>query len=147
MRSRNKLCFWPGDKALKPVKFMNYETLQIRTEKIAQNAVFEEVLFSGVSSIKRSKYCCHPPYFLSPFFKTFVTHPNNINELDTVVPPLSSDPDTPSKFGTCTWIVIQFPVILGVLQLPVCFINIIAYIHNDCSCIYIQLGNLFLSLL
>ena len=28
-----------------------------------------------------------PPYFLSPFFKTFVTHPNNINELDTVVTP------------------------------------------------------------
>ena len=24
---------------------MNYETLQIRTEKIAQHAVFEEVLF------------------------------------------------------------------------------------------------------
>ena len=28
-----------------------------------------------------------PPYFLSPFFKTFVTHPPKINELDTVVTP------------------------------------------------------------
>ena len=28
-----------------------------------------------------------PPYFSSPFFKTFVTHPPNINELDTVVTP------------------------------------------------------------
>ena len=37
-----------------------------------------------------------PPYFSSQFFKIFVTHPPNINELDTVVtPPLSSDPDTP----------------------------------------------------
>ena len=26
-----------------------------------------------------------PPYFLSPFFTTFVTHPPKINELDTVV--------------------------------------------------------------
>ena len=26
-----------------------------------------------------------PPHFSSPFFKTFVTHPSNINELDTVV--------------------------------------------------------------
>ena len=28
-----------------------------------------------------------PPYFLSPFFKTFVTHPPKINELDNVVTP------------------------------------------------------------
>ena len=28
-----------------------------------------------------------PPYFLSLFFKTFVTHPPKINELDTVVTP------------------------------------------------------------
>ena len=36
---RSKFCFWPGDKAFKPVKkSMNYETLQIRIEKIAQNA-------------------------------------------------------------------------------------------------------------
>ena len=33
--------FWPDEKAFKPVKkSMNYETLQIRIEKIAQNAVF-----------------------------------------------------------------------------------------------------------
>ena len=33
-----------------------------------------------------------------------LTHPPNINELDTVVnPPLSSDHDTPAKFATCTW--------------------------------------------
>ena len=41
--------------------------------------------------MKKSKYCCHPPFhppiFLSPFFKTFVTHPPKINELDTVVTP------------------------------------------------------------
>ena len=28
-----------------------------------------------------------PPYFMSPFFKNFVTHPPKINELDTVVTP------------------------------------------------------------
>ena len=45
-----------------------------------------------------------PPYFSPSFFETFVTHPPNINELDTVVtPPLSSDPDDPLKIGTCTF--------------------------------------------
>ena len=37
---------------------------------------------------------------MSPFFKTFVTHPPKINELDTVQlspPPLSSDPDNPQN--------------------------------------------------
>ena len=38
------------------------------------------------------------PYFSLPFFKSFVTLPPNINELDTVVTlPLSSDPDTPQN--------------------------------------------------
>ena len=43
------------------------------------------------------------PSFWSPFFTTFVTHLPKINELDTVVTitPVP-DPDTPSKFGTCT---------------------------------------------
>ena len=37
----------------------------------------------------------------TPLF--FVTHPPKMNELDTVVTtPLSSDPDNPSKFRTCT---------------------------------------------
>ena len=43
---RSKFCFWPGDKAFKPVKkSMNYETLQIRKEKIAQNAFFKVAFF------------------------------------------------------------------------------------------------------
>ena len=45
--------------------------------------------FYRVQWDKKSKYCCHPPfhppYFLSPFFKIFVTHPPKINDLDTVV--------------------------------------------------------------
>ena len=36
------------------------------------------------------------PYFSSPFFTTFVTHPPNINEWDTVVTATAvADPDTP----------------------------------------------------
>ena len=58
-----KFCFWPGDKALKPVKkATNYETLQIRTEKIVQNAAFESGIFCRANSIKKSKYCSHPPF-------------------------------------------------------------------------------------
>ena len=64
--------------------------------------------FIEYSRAKKSKYCCHPPfhpntYFLSPFFKTFVTHPPKINELNTVVTPTAVlRPWHPSKFGTCT---------------------------------------------
>ena len=43
---RSKFCLWPGDKAFKPVKkSMNYETLQIRIEKIAQNAFLSGTFF------------------------------------------------------------------------------------------------------
>ena len=70
---------------------MNYETLQIRIEKIAQNAVFLKWHFLSSQQHKKVKILLSPtlppPYFLSPFFKTFVTHPLNINELDTVVTP------------------------------------------------------------
>ena len=38
---KNKFCFWPGDKAFKPVKkSMNFETLQIRTEKNCPRCIF-----------------------------------------------------------------------------------------------------------
>ena len=67
--------------------------------------------FIQYSRTKKSKYCWHPPpYFLSPFFKTFVTHPPKINEktifkkitkikikITVVTPPLSSDPDNPQN--------------------------------------------------
>ena len=79
---------------------MNYKNLQIGIEKIIQNAVFLNWHFCRASSIKKSKYCCYPPFHPHIFcrFKTFVTHPPNINKLDTVVtPPLSSNPDTPKR--------------------------------------------------
>ena len=57
--------------------------------------------------MKRSKivvtYPPPPPNFSSPIFKTFVTHPPNINELDTVVTATPvRRPWHPAKFGTCT---------------------------------------------
>ena len=58
--------------------------------------------FMEYSKTKRSKILLSPtlphPPFLSPVFKTFVTHPPKINELDTAVtatPVLR--PDTPQK--------------------------------------------------
>ena len=105
-KSAKLVCFWSGDKAFKPVKkSMNYETLQIRKEKIAQNAFFKVAFFCRASSIKKSKYCCHPPFypppppsFSLPFLKTFVTHPPNINDWILLSPrPLSYDPDTPQN--------------------------------------------------
>ena len=44
-----------------------------------------------------------PPYFLSPFLKTLSpTLPKLMNWILLSPPPLSSDPATPPKFGTCT---------------------------------------------
>ena len=106
---------------------MNYESLEIQTEEIAQNAVFfssmsrqtrvknkrESGIFYRVPWDKKSKYCCHPP-FHPPFHPPiFCSHslkllspilPKLITWILLSPPPLSSDPDTPSKFGTCTWV-------------------------------------------
>ena len=81
---------------------MNYETLQIRTEKIAQNAVFRSGIFCQASSIKKSKNCCHPP-FHPPIFRRHSlkllspTLPILTNLILLSPPPLSSDPDTPQN--------------------------------------------------
>ena len=81
---------------------MNHETLQMRKENIAQNAVFfylmnrqacvkinrKVAFYIDYSRIKSQNIVVthpSPPYFLSPFFKTFVTHPLKINEFNTVV--------------------------------------------------------------
>ena len=62
---------------------------------------------------KNAKYFCHPPFhppifcchslkLLSP------TLPKLMNWILLSPPPLSSDPDTPPKFGTCTrWDIFQ----------------------------------------
>ena len=43
---RNKFCFWPGDKAFKPVKkSMNEKTLQIQIEKKLPKIQFFKVAF------------------------------------------------------------------------------------------------------
>ena len=81
---------------------MNYKTLQIQIEEIAQNAV-SSTQWIGKHVLKinskvaffieyrrtkgQSIVVTHPStlYFLLPFFKIFVTHSPKINELDTVV--------------------------------------------------------------
>ena len=100
---------------------MNYKTLLIWKEKIAQKSVFLNLMnmqmhvkinrkvafFIEYSGTKKSKSCCHPPFhppklcrhslkLLSP------TLPKLMNWLLLSPPPLSSDPDNPPKFGTCT---------------------------------------------
>ena len=87
---------------------INYETLQIRTEKIAQKAVFLKWHFLSSQKYKNVKILLSltfpPPYFSSQLFKTFVTDLPNINQLDTVVTPtLSSDPDTSLKIWNVHW--------------------------------------------
>ena len=63
--------------------------------------------FIQYSRTKKSKSCCHPPFhppifcchslkLLSP------TLPKLMNWIVLSLPPLSSDPDNPPKFGTCT---------------------------------------------
>ena len=81
---------------------MNYETLQIRIEKIAQNAFFfyRNTFVCRASSIKKSEYCCHspfhPPIFCRHSLKLLSpTLPISMNWILLSPPPLSSDLDTP----------------------------------------------------
>ena len=59
------------------------------------------------SRTKKSKYCCHPPFHPPIFCRHFSnllspTLPKLMNWILLSPPPLSSDPDNPPKFGTCT---------------------------------------------
>ena len=69
---------------------------------------FKVARFCRANSIKKSKYCCHPPFhppiFCSHSLKDLSpTLPILINWTLLSSPPLSSDPDNPPKFGTCTY--------------------------------------------
>ena len=63
--------------------------------------------FIQYSRTKKSKYCCHPP-FHPPFFCRHSlkllspTFPKLMNWILLSPPPLSSNPDNPPNFGTCT---------------------------------------------
>ena len=57
--------------------------------------------------MKKSKYCCHPPFHPSTFCHhssklLSPTLPKLMIWILLSPPPLSSDPDNPPKFGTCT---------------------------------------------
>ena len=66
------------------------------------------------SRTKKSKYCCHPP-FHPPIFCGYSskllspTLPKLTNWILLSPPSLSSDPDNPPKFGTCTTSCILWP--------------------------------------
>ena len=68
---------------------------------------FKVAFFCRVNSIKKSKYCCHP-HFHPPIFRRHSlkllspTLQTVMNWILLSPPPLSSDPDNPPKFGTCT---------------------------------------------
>ena len=68
------------------------------------------------SRTKKSKYCCHPPfhppYFCCHFSKLLSPIlPKLMNWILLSPPPLSSDPDNPPKFGTCTYLQVNTGVI------------------------------------
>ena len=59
------------------------------------------------SRMKKSKYCCHPPFHPPNICRHFSkllspTLPKLMNWILLSPPSLSSDPDNPPKFGTCT---------------------------------------------
>ena len=59
------------------------------------------------SRTKKSKYCCHPPFHPPIFCRYFSkllspTLSKLMNWILLSPPPLSSDPENPPKFGTCT---------------------------------------------
>ena len=67
----------------------------------------ESCIFIEYSRTKKSKYGCHSPFHPSIFCRHSLqllspTLPKLMNWILLSPPPLSSDPDTPSKFGTCT---------------------------------------------
>ena len=62
--------------------------------------------FIEYNRTKKSKFCCHPPFY-SPNFCCHSlkllspTLPKLVNWILLSPPPLSYDPDNPPKFGTC----------------------------------------------
>ena len=63
--------------------------------------------FIEYSKTKKSKYRCHPPLHSPLFCRHYLkllspTLQKFMNWILLSPPPLSSDPDNPSKFGTCT---------------------------------------------
>ena len=67
----------------------------------------ESGIFIEHSKTKKSKYCCHPPFHPPIFCRHSLkllspTLPKLMNWILLSPPPLSSDPDTTQKFGTCT---------------------------------------------
>ena len=63
----------------------------------------ESGIFIEYSRTKKSILLSPTPYFLSPFLKLLSpTLPKLMNWILLSPPPLSSDPDKPPKFGTCT---------------------------------------------
>ena len=99
---------------------MNYETLQIREKNLPKCSFFnlinrhicikinKKVAFLiQYSRTKKSKYCCHPPFHPPIFCRhssklLSPTLPKLMNWILLSPPPLSSDPDNPPKFETCT---------------------------------------------
>ena len=79
--------------------------------------------FIQYSRTKKSKYCCHPPFhppifchhslkLLSP------TLPKLMNWILLSPPPLSSDPDNPPKFVTCTRVKVTFHLTISMRGQP-----------------------------
>ena len=89
-------------KAFKPTNFTN----AIR-KNCPKCIFFLSGIFCRGNSIKKSKYCCHPP-FHPPIFRRHSlqlfspTLPILMNWILLSPPPLSSYPDNSPKFGTST---------------------------------------------
>ena len=72
---RNKFCFWPGDKAFRPVKkFYELRNFTNTNRKVCPKCSFFNLMnrqtrvkrkvafFIEYSRTKKSKYCCQPPF-------------------------------------------------------------------------------------
>ena len=83
---------------------------------------FKVAFFYRASGIKKSKYCCHPPFHPPIFRRNSLkllspTLPILMNWILLSPPPLSSDPDNPPKIGTCTRSQIKFVILVIFLSL------------------------------
>ena len=123
----NKFCFWSGDKAFRPVKKF-YELRNFTNTKRPKCSFFDlmnmpthvkinrKVAFLSSTVGRKSQnivvphpsthhFCRHSLKLLSP------TLPKLMNWILLSLPPLSSDPDKPPKFGKCTILIFVFVVI------------------------------------
>ena len=129
------MCFYKPvvQSMFKYVASENAPLVSFNTAKLFSNfhcikVLFKVALFCRASSIKKSKYCCHPPFhppiFRRRFFKNLSpTLPILMKWILLSPPPLSSDPDNPQNLE-------RAPGLSNITGILVCQTNIMGTVST-----------------